>query len=244
LKVQAVKQIPLRIRRAEDREKKGSHGVWRKEFCSKHLRLLIRTRENASNSLVETLSAREEAISCRPGCSHCCFHYVAVSLAQGILIVDYLYRSKALLKHFVDYFETWRKDGEAIADRIDRIRIRAVMTSVPMDQVMVDTRPLSTQYLDSHIRCPFLIDDKCSIYEVRPMACSSHHSISPPDYCAPGAQQKPLIRHSVPEDQDLIEMMKLADPWLMLYELTLPTMIYKLLTEGSSAVMVEISQYK
>ena len=75
------------------------------------------------------------------------------------------------------------------------------------------------------------------------MACSGHHSVSPPDYCAPGSKQKPLIRHSMPDDQDLIEMMKLADPRLMLYELTLPTMVYKLLTEGSSAIMAEIAQH-
>ena len=74
------------------------------------------------------------------------------------------------------------------------------------------------------------------------MACSGHHSISPPDYCAPGSQQKPLIRHSMPADQDLIEMMRLADPRLMLYERTLPTMVYKILTEGSSAIMAEMAQ--
>jgi Fe-S-cluster containining protein len=218
--------------------------MWRKEFCSKHLRLLIRTRENAGNSLAETLSAQGEAISCRQGCIYCCYHYVAVSLAQGILIADHLYKRKALLKQFIDNYENWRKDGEAISDSIDRIRIQALMSSVPTDQIMADTRSLSKQYLDSNIACPFLADDKCSIYAVRPMSCSSHHSVSPPDCCAPGSQQKPAIRHSMPDDEDLIEMIRLADPRLTLYELTLPTMVYKLLTKGSSAIMTEVSQHK
>ena len=238
-----MKQIPLRIRRTEEREKKGSHGAWRREFCSKQKELLTRTRDNSYRSLTKTLSAQGESISCRQGCTHCCYHYVAVSLAQGILIADYLYKRKALLKQFIDNYETWRKDGEAISDSIDRIRIQALMSSVPTDQIMADTRSLSKQYLDSNIACPFLADDKCSIYEVRPMACSSHHSISPPDYCAPGSQQKPTIRHSMPDDEDLIEMIRLADPRLTLYELTLPTMVYKLLTEGSAAIMARIAQY-
>jgi len=238
-----VKQIPLRIRRTEDREKKGSHGAWRRAFCSKQKELLTRTRDNSYRSLTKTLSAQGESISCRQGCTHCCYHYVAVSLAQGILIADYLYKRKALLKQFIDNYETWRKDGEAISDSIDRIRIQALMSSVPTDQIMADTRSLSKQYLESNIACPFLADNKCSIYEVRPLSCSNHHSVSPPDCCAPGSQQKPAIRHSMPNDEDLIEMIRLADPRLTLYELTLPTMVYKLLTEGSSAIMARIAQY-
>ena len=238
-----MKQIPLRIRRTEDREKKGSHGAWRREFCSKQSELLNRTRGNSFRSLTETLSAQGESISCRQGCTYCCYHYVAVSLAQGIVIVDYLYRNKALLKQFLDNYETWCKDGEAISDSIDRIRIQALQSSVPTDQIMADTRSLSKQYLDSHIACPFLADDKCSIYEVRPMSCSSHHSVSPPECCAPESQKKPVIRHSMPDDEDLIEMIRLADPRMTLYELTLPTMVYRLLTKGSSAIMTEVSQH-
>ena len=237
-----VQQLPLRIRRTEDRERKGSHGLWRKEFCRKYHGLLTRSRENSFNSLVESLSTEGQAISCRTGCTYCCYHYVAVSLAQGIVIVDYLYKRKALLKQFIDNYETWRRDGKSISDNIDRIRIRALSSSIPMHQIIADTRPLSTRYFDTNIRCPFLVDDKCSIYEVRPSSCSGHHSVSPPDWCAPATQQKPVIRHSLPDDEDLIEIIQLADPRLTLYELTLPTMVYRLLTEGSSAIMAKIAQ--
>ena len=238
-----VKQLPLRIRRTEDREKKGSHGLWRKEFCRKYQGLLIKTRENSFNSLVESLSAEGRSITCRTGCTYCCYHYVAVSLAQGIVIVDYLYKRKELLKQFLDNYEKWRVDGESISDEIDRIRIHALSSSIPTHQVMTDTRPLSTRYLDTNIRCPFLVDDKCSIYEVRPLACSGHHSVSPPDWCAPTAQQKPDIRHSIPDDEDFIEIIRLAGSQLTLYELTLPTMVYRLLTEGSSVIKNQIAHY-
>jgi len=236
-----VKQLPLRIRRTEDKEKKGPHGAWRQEFCRKYLGLLVNTRQNSFDSMLESLSAEGKSISCRAACTYCCYHYVAVSLAQGILIVDYLYKRKALLKQFVDNYESWRRDGESISHDIDRIRIHALSSSIPMHQVLNDTRPLSNRYLETNIPCPFLVDEKCSIYEVRPMACSGHHSVSPPDWCAPASKQKPAIQHSMPDDEAFIEMIQLTGSQLTLYELTLPTMVYRLLTEGSSAMMAEIA---
>lgn len=74
------------------------------------------------------------------------------------------------------------------------------------------------------------------------MACSGHHSVSPPDWCAPASQQKPVIQHSMPDDEAFIEMIQLTGSQLTLYELTLPTMVYRLLNEGSSAMMTEIAE--
>jgi len=178
------------------------------------------------------------------GCTYCCYHYVTVSLAQGIVIVDHLYNRKDLLKQFLDSYETWRKDGESISADIDRIRIHALSSSIPTHQVFTDTRDLSARYLAKNIRCPFLVDDKCSIYPVRPLSCSGHHSVSPPDWCAPAAQKQPDIQHATAADEDLIAMIQLADSRLTLYELALPTMVYRLLTEGSSALMTMIAKYE
>jgi len=237
-------QIPLRIRRTQDRENKGAHGQWRKAFCKKYTSALIKTRDNTHRSLLDSLLAQERSISCRKGCTHCCYHYVTVSLAQGIVIVDYLYKNKERLKQFLDNYQSWSKEGGIISGEIDRIRIRALSSSTPTQQILEDTRGLSSRYLDSHIRCPFLVDDHCSIYDVRPLSCSGHHAVSPPDWCAPHSQHKPEIHHPVPADQDLIEMIRLADSRLTLYELTLPGMVYALLTEGSSALMSKIAKYE
>ena len=242
-KPKVVKQVPLRIRRTEDREKKGSHGSWRNAFCSRYSPLLKKTRQDAFDSLKKSLSGEGKTISCQAGCTYCCYHYVAVSFAQGIVIVDYLYKRKDLLKQFLDNYDKWRTDGEAIADEIDRIRIHALSSSKPTQQIMVETRPLSNRYLESNIRCPFLVDDKCSIYEVRPLACSGHHSVSPPENCAPASQQKPDIRNSVPNNENLVEIIRLAGSQAVLYELTLPVMVHRILTEGSTGIKAQIAHY-
>ena len=217
--------------------------MWRSGFCSKYKGLLEKTRQNALDALEKSLSAEGNTISCRTGCTYCCYHYVAVSFAQGIVIVDYLYKRKDLLKQFLDNYEKWRIDGESISEEIDRIRIHALSSSIPTQQVMVETRPLSNRYLESNIRCPFLVDDKCSIYEVRPLACSGHHSVTAPDHCAPAAQQKPDIRISVPDKENLMEIIGLAGSQLLLYELTLPAMVYRVLTEGSAAIKTQVAHY-
>lgn len=238
-----VSQLSRQIKKIEKREKKGSHGVWRKEFCGKYLEVLTQIQNNTHTSLVESLTPTGETITCRKGCTYCCYHYVTVSLAHGIVIVDYLYKRKELLRRFVDHHEKWYGNGYSISDNIDRTRIQALSSSMPIDRVLADTRPLSERYLDMNIQCPFLLDNRCFIYDVRPLSCSGHFSVSPPDWCAAVSGQKPILHNLVPNDQDLTNIIRLADPRLVLYELTLPTMIHRLLTEGSSSIMTEMVQY-
>lgn len=234
--------VPLRIRRTEEKEHKGAHGSWRRAFCSRYSGLLGRSRENAHESLQESLAEQGKEISCRKGCTWCCYHYVTVSLAHGIVIVDYLYGRRDLLKQFLDRYGDWRGQAASLADAIDRIRNQALASSTPTGHILEETRPLSRRYLDAHIPCPFLSNDQCSIYPVRPMSCSGHYSVSPPEWCAPASSQGPDIRTAVPDDRDLIAMAQLADPRLTLYELSLPTMVYRLLTEGSRAMMGGVSE--
>jgi len=48
-------------------------------------------------------------------------------------------------------------------------------------RVRLPHRPLRQVYLDgnkfNNRPCPFLVDDKCSVYEDRPLVCRTHHSL-------------------------------------------------------------------
>ncbi len=238
-----IKQISRQIKKIESKEKKGAYGQWRREFCAQYVPLLDRIRKNTHTSLGEALAKTGERITCQKGCTHCCFHYVAVSLAHGVVIVDYLYENKGLLKQFLNNYGRWHHRGYDVANSIDQIRLQSLSSQVPVDRVIADTRPLSGRYLDMNIQCPFLMDNRCYIYDVRPLACSGHYAVSPPDWCSPTEQQRPTIHHLVPNDTDLIDIVQLSDPRLTLYELSLPFMIKKLLTAGSAVMMNEITQY-
>lgn len=235
-----LKQIPLKIKNVEKKEKKGSHGAWRKEFCNQYVDLVSRIRHKTEASLKESLRSEGKSITCREGCTYCCFHYVTVSLAHGLTIVEFLYKNKKLLKKFLVNYEKWHEKGYSIASSIDDERIKATLSSDKIDLAMEKTRPLSSLYLETQIPCPFLINNRCSIYNVRPLSCSGHYSVSPPRWCVPNSVNKPTLYNLVPEDEDLISIMRLADPRLLLYELSLPIMITKILADGSLSIMSEV----
>jgi hypothetical protein len=90
-----------------------------------------------------------------------------------------------------------------------------------------------------NIPCPFLVDDACFIYVARPLACSGHYATTPPACCALGSLRPPVVHHRIPGDSDLLRMVRLADARLVMYELSLPIMVYRLLSEGSAALMDE-----
>jgi len=225
------------IKKIEAKENIGAYGTWRRELCRKYRELLIQTRNNSYNTLVKTLASKGERITCLKGCTYCCFHYVAVPLTHGMAIVDYLYDRKELLKQFIHNYEKWRHKGYDISNVIDHTRVNAFSSSMPINDIIAVTRPLSMHYLQMGIPCPFLVNDACLIYPVRPLPCSGQYSVTPPDWCNPDAGEKAVIHQMVPDDEDLLKILQLADPQLMVYELTLPIMIYKLLTEGASSLI-------
>lgn len=225
------------IEKIEEKENIGPYGAWRRDFCRNNREFLVQARNNIYRSLVDTLTSRGEKITCRKGCTYCCFHYVAVPLAHGIVIVDYLYNRKKLLKKFIHNYEKWKNVANDIPDIIDYTRGQAFASSMPINDIVAVTRPLSMRYLAMDIPCPFLANDTCIIYDVRPLSCSGQYSVSPPDWCASATAENAVIYQLVPQDEDLMKMLQLAGPQLMTHEVTLPIMIYKLLTEGASSIM-------
>ena len=64
-------QLPVTVTATEDREKEGSYGSWRKQFCRKYAALLDTTRRNTSRSLEAAVSAEGRQISCAKGSTYC-----------------------------------------------------------------------------------------------------------------------------------------------------------------------------
>jgi hypothetical protein len=232
-----VKQRARKLKKIESRENSGDYGKWRKDFCLQYLDALVQARENTHNALLASLAASDETISCRKGCIYCCFQYVTVSLAQAMVITDYLYGRKELLKQFLSNYAQWRRQGYDMAKRIDCIRNQALAASMRIDGIITATRPLSHNYFKAHIACPFLSGNRCLIYYVRPLQCSGHYAVSPPERCAATSGTEPSIYQLIPRDQDLMRMMQMADPNLTLHEYALPSIVYKLITKGSAAVI-------
>jgi len=90
--------------------------------------------------------------ACRPGCAHCCHQAVGVVAPEALAIHEHL--------------RSTRTPGELEAVVL---RIRTADDR---------TRGLTSAERQSpDLPCPFLEEDRCSIYEVRPLACRGTNSL-------------------------------------------------------------------
>ena len=231
------KSPSLKIRRIEEKEKKGRHGKWRREYCDSYLEVLCRIQQCTQKQIDRDAVEQCKSVSCRQGCVHCCYHYVTASVAQGMVIVDYLYKNKALLQTFIDNYNIWLHAGGALSSGIDDTRNQGMRASLPMAQIIASTRSLADTYVSNAIPCPFLVENRCAIYEVRPLSCSGHFATSEPELCAVGPKREPEIYNITADDEDLADIIRISEPPMILYELALPTMVYQLLTEGSGVMI-------
>jgi Fe-S-cluster containining protein len=96
----------------------------------------------------------EEELHCRAGCGYCCHLKVSVSIAEALIILDYLQEHDKLHQH---------KEQIEILDEPFAQRASAD----------------NSWWVKNAIPCLFL--DKstslCSIYEVRPFSCRAYHSL-------------------------------------------------------------------
>jgi Fe-S-cluster containining protein len=117
---------------------------------------LARHVMDATSRLAEGLLAQAPAgaVACRAGCDHCCYQIVGVTPPEALAIFDHLSRTAS----------------DAALDEISA-RISAARTR---------TRGLSSadRFSPDH-PCPFLetSSGRCSIYEVRPLACRGMNSL-------------------------------------------------------------------
>ena len=100
----------------------------------------------------------DRAPACHSGCAHCCYQAVGVSAPEVFAIHAHL---------------------------------RATRTPAELDAVIARVRDADdrtrgltpTERLSPHNPCPFLVDERCSIYDVRPLACRGTNSLDA-DACA------------------------------------------------------------
>ena len=218
----------------------GADGAQRKEFCVEYQRTLTEIWAKTHHVFFAGLVLKGEKISCKKGCAYCCFQHVLVTLGHGIVIVDYLYSNDNVMRRFLSNYEQWQESAEGISKEIDVLYRSVVNTSQPINSLEVTIAPLDPlldRYFDLQIPCPFLIRSACAIYNIRPMSCTAHYSVNPCEWCSQTDPHNPSTYEVWPASDDLHRLATLADPQLSIYEVTLPLLIYRLLTKGLSTVL-------
>lgn len=110
------------------------------------------------------LSLIGEEVPCKVGCNHCCSRLIYISMAEAIIIRNYLVKNGL----WADV-EKRAKDLQDFAMKLD-----------------------SVTWFTMNLKCPIMNPNtgKCEAYEVRPPACSVHFVLSDPSSCDPWSTEK------------------------------------------------------
>ena len=121
--------------------------------------------------VLEKALNNHEHIPCQKGCSACCSHYlVPLSVPEAFRLKQDISNLPADMRKSM-----WEKNLEVA---------RKILESKPpelffqqfekLENSQMILRSLSNWYSNLNLACPFLCDELCSIYELRPLACREH----------------------------------------------------------------------
>lgn len=123
-------------------------------------------------------------VSCRAGCGACCRQLAPVSEAEAVHLAEVVDSWPA--ERQAELRERFRATLEALGTHglLKRLRRPASLKS------LAARRKIGEEYFRLALPCPFLEEERCSIYPQRPLACREYLVTSPAENCrnpGPGA---------------------------------------------------------
>jgi Fe-S-cluster containining protein len=155
------------------------------DFIKRKTALFNEMKDEMTHNIQRILRPGDK-ISCQKGCSFCCVMYVEATIQECEAIVYHLYHNAPVLNNFLATYPRWREQVRRNGD---------IWKECNYDETKEDPKDfpaLNEQitkkmqlYRNQDISCPFLVNNGCSIYDVRPYMCAIHYSVSQPDCCQP-----------------------------------------------------------
>jgi Fe-S-cluster containining protein len=144
--------------------------------------VLLPVLQGLSNSLLDVTAERAakagKKLSCRDGCAACCRHAVPIAPAEARLIAQSLDRQPEERQAVL------RERFRHAAARIEECGIAQGVRDISKAGGRDALHALGLRYFALGIPCPFLEEERCSIYEIRPMRCREYLVVSPAEYCS------------------------------------------------------------
>lgn len=113
---------------------------------------LAKSMRRFDNLIAKAIDDSPTKPACKAGCSYCCYYKVEVKAHELLLIHDHMQ------KHFAP---------ATIAQVLDEAATNAELI-----------RSLTPeQHLTRNIKCPLLVNNQCSVYQVRPYKCRNFHAV-------------------------------------------------------------------
>lgn len=106
--------------------------------------------------------------SCKKGCSGCCKYPILATEVEYHYISNWMRINvtEDTMNSLHKNFDQWHEEMGSIIDSFE-----------------YGNKQKSIEYTRRNVKCPFLIDNSCSIYEARPVACRTYFSYGNPRSC-------------------------------------------------------------
>ena len=214
----------------------GEIGRRRQQFCLDYTAYKKEMLAEGENLLEGMAAAKGQTISCQKGCAKCCILYVFATLQEAECIVHYLYRHEAVLQHFLSAYRDWRRGLGVFENKLPRLE-RLIARNLYGELSTGEQERFSNDidaYTSLNITCPFLLDDACSIYEVRPFVCAGVVAVTPAEKClwgVSGVNKGEYHRLGFDLEKDMPYFVRPRDP---IFFGCLPEMVHHLLEQGYS----------
>jgi len=116
------------------------------------------------------------AITCRSGCTACCYQLVPVTEMEARFLNKVVDRLPA------DQSDAVRANADAVFRDLEAAGLLPELGRI--DQLsLTDVESLAIRYFRMQVPCPFLDGESCSIYEQRPLACREYLVTSARERC-------------------------------------------------------------
>jgi len=204
----------------------GDIGAKREAFCRRYLEHKKQMLELISKAQIQKAKDVGKIVSCHKGCAICCDELILGSLQEGEVIAYYLYQHDSALNSFLEAFPGWLSEvskHEDILTRMGNAHSKVSDGQMNFERMESIIGGESVSYWKLHIHCPFLVNNQCSIYEVRPWACAALFSTELCTLSGEGKHYWLKIRHplDLPFWDGRLEVT---------YTGIMPMMVYEILT--------------
>ena len=220
-----------RIKEIKSQSRRGAIGVQRQEFARQYRQTLELIYDEIKTASGPYVKSGDKNITCSKGCTSCCSQFISVNLSHALFIVDYLYSGYKAMPVFLRGYDKWLSSFENNQKAMS-VLVNLEEYTTRSAKVKHYSQELCTDYHKLGIPCPFLDQGQCAIHEVRPVVCASYFSLSPFEQCRPDSDSPPAILSIDPAEIYLRRMAGLADIRWYTHQEPLPTLVYKLLTQG------------
>jgi Fe-S-cluster containining protein len=178
-------------------------------------------------------------VSCKPGCAACCRQLIPVTVVEAKALASALARmpakqSKEIRARFTRLLAEMETAGLLQPPPSSGDRPRTALVSSATDGGVGERwDDVSHRYFALGIPCPFLVDNRCSVYDERPFVCREYSVTSPKERCAELAPDiEPLARPAYPTEALAATIDRLED--LHPAILPLPLMLEWVAAEGDT----------